>query len=322
MKKKTSAVIVLLLSLVLVFGNVVWAFQDLKGDPAATKISALQQRGVVSGIDADHFDPQGKVTFAQGIQLFVKGLHLNIDNLRFIRAPKASDYYSQVDDDAWYANALIIAQYNGITFDRNIDPNAPMTKQQFAYFLYESMLKKADIPVPAMAMVIADEQDISKNAVSSIQALLILKIAALDENNRFLPKKEITRSEASELIYNAIEFLGIPNDAQPSPTPVPTTVPTPAPASNDVSVSTEKISGEVNKVILSWGEKPNGCYQISIAKIEFSDTTATIYYNLKTPQPDMMCTQVVTNPKAETYIKSSYKIEIQQASGTEASKVN
>jgi hypothetical protein len=314
MKKKTIALIVLSLSLLLVCGNVVWAFQDLKGDPVATKISALQQRGVVSGIDADHFDPQGIVTYGQGIQLLVKGLNLNIDNLRFIKAPKASDYYSQVQDDAWYANALIIAQYNGITLDRNIDPNAPMTKQQFAYFLHEGMLRKADFPVPAMAMSIADEQDIAQGAMTSIQALLILKIAALDENQRFLPKKEITRSEAIELIYNASEFLGISSASPPAYTP--------APASNDISVSTEKISDEVNKVTLSWGEKSNGCYQISVAKIEFSDTAATIYYNLSTPQPGIMCTQMITHPKVETYIKSSYKIQIQQAGGTGAGKVN
>ncbi|MDB5053154.1 MAG: S-layer protein [Bacilli bacterium] len=302
MKKKTILIMILVLTMTLMLGNAVFAFQDLQNDPAQSKIEALQQQGIVNGMDADHFDPKGAVTYAQGVQLIVKGLKLNIDNIQFIKAPKASDYFSHVSDDAWYAKSFIIAAHNGLTIGKDVNPNAVMTKEVFAQLLFQGLTHKGEFAIIDLWINIADEQNVTKDYMSSIQKLLILKIAALDKDNQFHPKSEISRSEATEMIYNTIEFLKT-HDV----TPVPTSVP------NDITMNTAKISPDVNKVTLAWGEKPNNCYGISIVKIEFSQDEAIIYYNLKTPQPDMMCGQIITHPQAETYISSSYTIRLEPA---------
>lgn len=77
MKKMTN--IVLLASL-LVFslGSSAFAFSDLKGSPDEAAIQSLQEKGIVEGMDGDRFAPNTSMTAAQGVQLIVKALDLNL----------------------------------------------------------------------------------------------------------------------------------------------------------------------------------------------------------------------------------------------------
>lgn len=68
----------------------------------------------------DH--PKNSISAATAVSLIVKGLNLNIDNIRFIKEPKASDYYTKVKDNAPYAGDFIIAQFNGLELPKDINP--------------------------------------------------------------------------------------------------------------------------------------------------------------------------------------------------------
>lgn len=54
-------------------------------------------------------DKYKTITAATAVSMIVKGLGLNIDHIRFIKEPKASDFYTKVKDNASYANDFIIA---------------------------------------------------------------------------------------------------------------------------------------------------------------------------------------------------------------------
>lgn len=58
------------------FGASAFAFSDLKGNSAETKINTLHSAGVINGITNDLFAPNAKVTNAQAVQFLVKGLAL------------------------------------------------------------------------------------------------------------------------------------------------------------------------------------------------------------------------------------------------------
>lgn len=92
--------------------------------------------------------------------------------------------------------------------------------------------------------------------------------------------------------------------------------PSDQPVSNhnqEVTMSIEKVSDEVNKIILSWGSQPNSGYRITIDRIDFNAAgEATVYYNLHYPEPDQMYTQMIAEPKAETYVSSAYKPVIEE----------
>ncbi|WP_442601439.1 hypothetical protein [Paenibacillus sp. KN14-4R] len=187
MIKKMSVLLTLSLSIMLSLSSSAFAFDDLQGHPAESKIESLFKNGIVSGIDELHFDPMGTLTYAQGVQLIVKGLKLNLDNLKFIKQPLASDYYTNLPDRTWFSDSFVIAYYNGLDIPKDVDPSRTMTKQVFYNLLYQALGKKADF--------------------TPIQTLLLTKIMSLDKNNALHPRSALTRSEASEIIYNTIEFL-------------------------------------------------------------------------------------------------------------------
>jgi len=296
-KKWTVAVAAFLVFMLMLCGSAM-AFSDLQDDPAKAKIEALERQGIVSGLNDGRFDPKGLVTYAQGVQMIVKGLDLNLDNIRFVKKPEASDYFTRVRNDAWYAEAFIIAYHNGLPIPKDVDPQTAMNKETFCYLLEHALTGKGDFPIVKIYKLIADEDEVTKEYMSSIQTLLILKIVKLDGGNRFHPKAEITRSQAAEMVYNTIDFLKKQEKpGQPDP---------------DVNLTVNKVNDRISQVTLSWGEKPNNCYRISIARIDFTaDQKAIIYYQLQTPQEGTMCGQVITHPTASAYVDSSYQVTIQ-----------
>lgn len=301
MIKRWAAVLLALVLLLSIQSNV-WAFSDIQGDDAEADIVALRDAGIVSGINPETFAPKGKVTFAQGVQLIVKGFDLNIDHIRFIKEPKASDYFSRIPNDSWYAQAFIIAQLNGLTLAKDVDPTQVMTREQFAKLLYEGMTRKGDFPLISIWMIVQDEKDVSEGYMTAIQNLLIMKVAKLDNNN-FYPKREITRGESVQMLHRAIQFVKEHKPMNPIP-----------PEDSSVTMQTTKVTEDVNQVTVSWGSKPNPGYGISITRIEFQDNgEAWVFYTTHLPDPNKMYPQVIVEPKADTFLASTYNSVLKAA---------
>ncbi|ULL14072.1 S-layer protein [Paenibacillus sp. H1-7] len=295
MKKKFVTLVSAAALLCTVSAGSVYAFTDL--DSADKEpVNALKDRGIVSGIDSQHFAPRGQISFAQSISMIVKGLDLNLDLVKFIKKPEASDYFTNVPNDAWYAEAFIIAKVNGLDIPKDVDPNAKVTREQYANLLLTAMYTKGDFPTVKMFIALADEDQIDIKYQGDIQRLYLHKIDKLGEDRKAYPKREITRGEAATWLYNAIKLV----EAQAQN-------PQPPQQQSDVKVSVEKVNEEVNKVVLS-REMPHPGYGLKITGIQFqADNTAVIQYEVTPPNPDMMYPQVITEVKAETYVASKYK---------------
>ncbi|WP_328803485.1 S-layer homology domain-containing protein [Paenibacillus silvestris] len=293
MKKLATAALSTVLLGALSF-NTAFAFSDVESGQAEA-INALRDRGVVSGVDHEHFAPKGKISYAQSVQIIVKGLDLNIDLLRFVKQPLASDFYTNIGNDSWYAEAFIIAHYNGVDLPKDVNPNASITREQFGALLMNALEKKGNFPMINIKPAdVKDADQITPEYQGALQRMLAYKIAALDNNGKLSPKAEITRGEAATWVYNASKVL----DAH-------TQVPAPT---ETVAVNVEKVSDDVNKVTLSRESKPTAGYSIEITGIQFgADGNAVVSYKLVDPQPDSMNAEVITEPKAVTYISSKYK---------------
>lgn len=193
-------------------------FSDLTHIAAKDKIIALQEQGLVQGISASLFAPNDTITAAQGIQLIVKAVNLNLDLVRFLVEPKATDYFKNADNDAWYANALITASVNGVVLPTDLDPNKKWTREEFTHQLISTIEAHSNLPqiklVPAQ---INDNTDLTIDYEGSIQRALAYHVVQLDEQGNFHPKAEISRAEAAVQIYNALEYI----KAHPAPTPQP-----------------------------------------------------------------------------------------------------
>jgi len=207
MKRNPAWIAVLILVLSLGFATVALAFSDLKPGTDKDKIEELRKQGILHGVGDDLFAPDASLTYGQAVQIIVKGLGLNIDNIRFIKKPEASDSFDNVPNDAWYAEAFIIAHFNGLTLERDVDPEQAITRENYANLLAQAMWTKGEYAFIELWINIQDEKEIDRANMDNIQKLLIAKIAKLDDNKRFLPKKSIERGMAAVMLYDAREFV-------------------------------------------------------------------------------------------------------------------
>ncbi|MFI8712233.1 S-layer homology domain-containing protein [Brevibacillus brevis] len=183
-------------------------FTDLGQSGAKDKILSLQQQGVIKGVDDSKFAPNETITAAQGIQLMVNAFDLSLAAITFVKAPQATDYFSKADNDAWYAESLIIAAVNGLELPNDLDPNAEWTREQFIHQLMKVMETKGNLPMIKLVPVeIRDDQELTVDYQGSIQRALARDIIELDKENKLHPKKPVTREEAAEMIYNALAYL-------------------------------------------------------------------------------------------------------------------
>lgn len=286
-----------------------YAFNDVKNDPEQTAIEQLQHRGVISGVGQDQFAPKGTLTVGNAVALIVSGMKLNIDNIPSIKEPKASDYFTNVKDDSWYAQAFIIASLNGLDIPKDINPNESVTREQYAHWLYNALNTKGDYAWIEMYIMLNDEDQVDEAYMTSIQHMLIAKIAKLDENSDFRPKKPITRSEAAGMLYRTIEYVD-----NVKPIEIPHSV------LADAKISSEKVSEDIAKITVS-AQAPHPGYGIEVSSIHFSGKQAIVNYRVILPDPDQMYAQVITEVKAETYVDADYEAvlgteEFQESSGS------
>ncbi|WP_372631489.1 S-layer homology domain-containing protein [Cohnella sp.] len=233
------------------------------------------------------------ITVAKAVSAIVKGLDLNIDHIRFIKEPKASDYYSKVKDDAPYANDFIIAQFNGLDLPKDVNPSAKVTREQFAKWLYGALSQKGEYAWIEIFINVSDAKLISDGNMESIQKLLIAKIFTLDGKQRFHPKNGVTQAQADILIARTVKFI---RDASPIEEPAPSIF-------NNATLSTEKVTDEVVKVTVT-ATAPHPGYGIEITGISFVKGEAVIQYRAILPDPDKMYPQVLRDISVSTYIST------------------
>jgi hypothetical protein len=281
----------------------VFAFTDLAASEKEP-IMMLKDRGVVTGVDSEHFAPQSPVSYAQTVSMIVKGLGLNIDHIRFFKKPEASDYFTNVPNDAWYAEAFIIANLNGLNIAKDVDPNRTITREQLADLLIHGLDKKGTFPVVMMYISFEDEDQIDKSYVNSLQRLYLHKIATLDGTNKAYPKREATRGEAAVLLSNTLRFIETHSGTN---TPLP-----PQQQQQEVKITVEKVNADVNKIVLT-STLPNAGYSLSISGIRFqSNGTAVIQYVISEPKPGEVYPMMVKEAHAETYMPSTYTATAEQ----------
>ena len=192
-------------------------FTDLTDISAKDKILALQQKGYVNGVADGVFEPLRTITAAEGIAMIVNAFDLNIDTIRFFKEPKATDYFKKANDNAWYAQTLIIASFNGLDLPPDLDPEQKWTREEFTYHLIAAMETKENLPMIKLIPVeIADEDQINSAYSGAIQRAIYYGIVELNSEKMFNPKVEISRAEAAEEIYNAIEYLNAHRSPKPT----------------------------------------------------------------------------------------------------------
>lgn len=190
------------------------AFTDLNNVADKEKIIALQDMGLIKGISATKFGPHLPISEAEGVQMIVNAAGLNLDTIRFVKAPKASDYFANANDSAWYAQALIIAGVHGLDLPADLQPGRKLTREAFTHQLINAIELGGRLPMIKIAPVeFADQDQVTAEYSGSIQRALAYGVVKLDGSGKLNPKQQITRAEAAVEISNALAYL----KAHPAP---------------------------------------------------------------------------------------------------------
>ncbi|WP_052476272.1 S-layer homology domain-containing protein [Cohnella kolymensis] len=251
------------------------------------------------GGDDRRSEQKASITAATAISMIVNGMHLNIDNMRFIKEPKASDYFTRVKDNAPYAQAFIIAHLNGLDVPRNIDPAAKVTREQFSHWLLQAINRTGEYAWVEIFIQMADAKLVNKAYMESVQKVLIAKIASLDSKKNFRPKQLITRGDATSMLTRAIAFVKKMTPIPPVPANPETTI------LKDIRMNTEFAWNDVVRVTIS-ATVPHPGYGIDISGIQFRGDKAVINYRVIMPDPAAFYAQVITEVKAVAYISAKY----------------
>jgi len=284
------------------------AFSDTGSDRNKEAIRALQEAGIAQGDSTGKFNPGGHLTYASGISLLVKAFDLNIDHIRFIKQPLASDHYPNARDDAWYSDALVIAAYSGLDIPQDMRPEAVMTREQFAHHLFQAISSQGEFAYTEQYIVIADQQDIANAYSNSIQKLLITGVADLNKQQQFRPQEAISRGEAAGWLHRAVLFVRKALEQQ-EPAEAPDASPL-----YELTLTTTPVNEQVNAVTVR-AQAPHPGYGIRIASIAFEGTQAIIHTETVYPDPDRMYPQVITEVQATVYIGSEFEPVLADPSG-------
>ncbi|HEY0827596.1 MAG TPA: S-layer homology domain-containing protein [Bacilli bacterium] len=309
--KKHGIMLVISALLLFTVGYTVLAFSDTQSAKNGDKIDALKDDGIIAGIGNDKFNPKGKLTYAAGISMIVKGLDVSLARFSFIKEPLASDYYTYVKDGQWYSNAFVIANVNGLDVPKDVKPEQIMTREQFAHHLFRAVEANNQHAYPEIFIEIKDEAQISKPYKDSIQKLLISKIVSLDSDQQFQPQTEMIRGEAAGWVYEARAFVhNTAGEPQSEPQPSPLT---------DITLTSKAVSDKVTEVTVT-AQAPHPGYGIRITSIQFNGKEAIIHTEPILPDPDKMYAQVITEVTAVTYVGAEYKPVLAESSSTAPSE--
>ena len=200
-------------------------FTDTRGHWAESIIDTLAERGIVSGISADKFNPDGTVTRAEFYQMAFGAMGIE-------PAPYRDGECVNVKKSAWYADTIQSALDRGLipeamvdgysvevvvdedgskaVYDGTFDAEKPITREEMAYVaqasyqysLGEDGLEMLSIPAD---LDFDDTSAISAWALNAVKHAFANSLVAGMGDGTFGPRSTATRAQAAAIIKNMID---------------------------------------------------------------------------------------------------------------------
>ena len=182
--------------------NLVPAFIDIADSWAKDYINILAQKQITTGMDAEHFNPKGKVTRAEFATFICRALHLE--------GGMESIQFSDVAPDAWYSNSINSLTKLGIINgyeDGSFRPQSEITREEMVTILIKAYycIQEQERPDEMEALHFKDSDEISLWAVESIKAAYKLGLVEGDLMGYLNPKATATRAETAKVIVKLLE---------------------------------------------------------------------------------------------------------------------
>ncbi len=178
-------------------------FADLPDDHwARGSIYYLAENGIISGMSENIFAPDGTTTVYQYIKLIVCSAAIVDEDAVSSYTDFTPDHWAYVYvASAQAAGALDIYKGDALDGDREI------TREDMAYIAYKVLSFRGFDIKSENHQLFSDDADISAYAKDAVYSLRRNGIISGSGNNMFNPQKTTSRAEASQIIYNMINFI-------------------------------------------------------------------------------------------------------------------
>ena len=171
-------------------------FKDVKKDSWYYEdVVYVREKGIFSGLSDTAFGPEDPLT--RGMFVTVLGRMAGVDQAGYTRA-----VFDDVDPLAWYGPYVAWAAESGITAGTGaglFSPDAYVTREQIATFLYRFLQFVGCESVTAADLTYADQDSIASYAREAVGVCLAMELMKGDNRNNFRPKDSATRAEAAAI---------------------------------------------------------------------------------------------------------------------------
>lgn len=166
-------------------------------------IAALSEKKLVSGYEDNTFCPNNNITRAEFVKLI-----LGLDGFLQNTGTQTSEeiVFSDVDNGAWYAEAVYTAAKRGLVSgsDGMFRPNDNITREDAAVIMYRLLSQSREL---YGGYIFTDRSEISQYARDAVGALAARGYIQGVSEGVFAPKAELTRAQATQMIYNVLELV-------------------------------------------------------------------------------------------------------------------
>lgn len=179
-------------------------------------VAYASQYGLMNGVGNDRFNPNGKVSRAQAVQMMYN-LHTEYPRQYYVQLdvhaifPNPSPVlarFSDVPEGAWYEDAVLWGGNSGVVSgvgNNKFNPNGNVTREQFATILYNVAKKlKYTSNVSGDLNQFKDAKKVSSWAKNAMQWAVGVKIINGDNRKMLNPNGTLTRAEAAAMLRNFV----------------------------------------------------------------------------------------------------------------------
>lgn len=167
---------------------------------ASAAITSLAAKQVVTGVNAEAFEPARKVTRAEFTALLMRALG---------QSGQGQTTFEDVRPGAWYASYVEAAASLGIVSGRSrssFAPDAAISREEMAVMAVRALeFKQGEkLAMAAPPAGYADASGIREWAKAYVNAATALKLVEGREQRQFIPQGLLTRAESAQVIYNLL----------------------------------------------------------------------------------------------------------------------
>ena len=164
-------------------------------------VKNLTKSGIVSGDGTGNFNPDANVTREQFLKMLLAAAGIDTNN--------AENVFADVLNDGWYKDYVLTAKklgiVNGIS-DTEFGIGLNVTRQDMAVMIMRTLESINVDFVNNNAEIFADDNLISDYAVDSVYVMRAIGLIS-GYDNEFRPKDNLTRAEASKIIFGLMGLI-------------------------------------------------------------------------------------------------------------------